>query len=85
MDDNIKYGFFDRASYFRFTVEQLEQQKKDLAFYIITELADDNLESIQVSIVDVKTLTGYDISIENAIKMRKLATDRKNKIFSKTG
>lgn len=84
MAEKNEFGFFDDAIYFRFTVEQLEEQKQDLAFYIITELTDDNLESIQRAIADVKMLTGYDISIEEAIKMRRLVVDKKYKKFSKT-
>lgn len=83
MEEKSKFGFFDRSIYFRFTDEQLEKQKSDLAFYIIMELTDDNLESIPAAIADVKELTGYDISVEEAIKMRKLVADRKIKKLCK--
>lgn len=83
MEEKSEFVFLDRASYFRFSADQLEKQKRDLAYYIITELATNDLESIQRSIADVKEITGYDISVEEAIKMRRLAVDRKIKKFCK--
>lgn len=83
MEEKSEFVFLDRASYFRFSADQLEKQKRDLAYYIITELATNDLESIQRSIADVKEITGYDVSVEEAFEMRRLVADRRIKKLSK--
>lgn len=60
-------------NYLRFSKEELEQQRIDLLFYIITELSSSNISSLQESIKEIKALTGINISLEKAIELKQLA------------
>lgn len=75
---------YEKTNYFRFSEEQLAEQAHELAVYILSELSEDNLESIQEGIAEVKKLTGLDISVEDAIAIRKKVADSKNEFFKRT-
>lgn len=79
-------SLFEKAEkgYYRFTDEQIEEQRKDLAVYILTELSGDDIDSIQEGIAEVKKLTGYDVDLEEALEIRKLVAKRKAESLNKT-
>lgn len=55
-----------------FTRSEINEQRIDVAFYILDHLTDNNIGSIQVSLRIIKKITGLDISLEKAIEIKRM-------------
>lgn len=71
--DEKSYMDNDKLVYSRFNSDEIVDQKDEIVVYILTELTDDSLDSIEKSIRDIKFITGYELSIESAMFIRRLA------------
>lgn len=72
MNENTLFSN-EKKSYYRFDEQQIEGQKIELINYILTELSDDSVESLQEGIMEIKKLTGYEFTLEEAFRIRKSA------------
>lgn len=75
MQNTDKTNFFDakKSSYYRFTKQEIMEQKIELEEYILSMLTSADLTSIQESIKEIKDLTGIELSLEKAIELKRLA------------
>lgn len=62
-----------------FSEAEINEQSDEVAVYILSVLSDDNLESINRSIDDIKDLLGYELSIEAALIIRRLVKKMNSK------
>lgn len=62
-----------------FSEAEINEQSDEVAVYILSVLSDDNLESINSSIDDIKDLLGYELSIEAALIIRRLVKNMAEK------
>lgn len=71
-----------KSSYYRFGDLELREQKDAVAVYILTELSNDSIASINEGINEVKRLTGYDLNLDSALLIRRLARELKDKTLN---
>ncbi len=62
----------DSAAFYIFTESEIFDQKDEMVVYMLTKLTNPTVKSLQESILEIKKLTGYNISIEAAMLIRRL-------------
>lgn len=72
MISNEGKNFLDKSEKVctRFTKKELLEQKKSLIVYIIDRLTTPDVDSIKESIQDISALTGFELSLEEAIQLK---------------
>lgn len=63
----------DKVLLSRFSQAEILEQKDEIVIYILTELTGESLESLEESIEEIRAITGYELSIEAARIIRRLA------------